>query len=110
MPTRKTKMSIEEYSNRLKSMKDPLELVQSHIGQFSEGIKSLLTVDHPILDACAKYFFDMDLGKKIRPAIVLLVSQACNEQANFPVSTPTSSQIRLAEITYVFDLLYPLIA
>ncbi len=42
----------------------------------SQGIKSLLGSDHPVLEACAKYLFELDGGKKIRPTMVLLMARA----------------------------------
>lgn len=42
----------------------------------SQGIKALLGSDHPVLEACAKYLFEQDGGKKIRPTMVLLIARA----------------------------------
>ncbi len=42
----------------------------------TDGIKTLLISDHPVLATVAKYFFDNDGGKKVRPVMVLLVSSA----------------------------------
>lgn len=49
---------------------DPFELVASDLGGLSDGIKSLIGTDHPVLNAAAKYFFELDGGKKIRPTMV----------------------------------------
>lgn len=80
----------------------------------SQGIKALLGSDHPVLAACAKYLFEQDGGKKIRPTMVLLVARAAaaDEAARRrggvavngqlpqpPVPGPLPSQRRLAEIT-----------
>jgi geranylgeranyl pyrophosphate synthase len=76
------------------------------INQFLGGIKELLGSDHPVLESCAKYFFELDGGKKIRPTMVLAVSYALNaqlqsssdrEDARRGAASP--SQRRLAEIT-----------
>lgn len=87
----------------------------------SQGIKALLGSDHPVLAACAKYLFEQDGGKKIRPTMVLLIARAAaaDEAARRrgggavaaasaaavmngqqpPVPGPLPSQRRLAEIT-----------
>jgi len=75
-------------------------------------LQSLLGSDHPVLEACAKYFFELDGGKKIRPTMVLLISRAVAAHApaqgvngsraftsTSESSTPLPSQKRLAEIT-----------
>lgn len=69
------------------------------------GIKELLGSDHPVLESCAKYFFEIDGGKKIRPTMVLAVSYALNAQSQSPTDrdgrrgNASPSQKRLAEIT-----------
>ncbi|TFJ87238.1 hypothetical protein NSK_001570 [Nannochloropsis salina CCMP1776] len=77
-----------------------------------DPFKSLLGSDHPVLEACAKYFFELDGGKKIRPTMVLLISRAVAAHApaqgvngsraftsTSESPTPLPSQKRLAEIT-----------
>lgn len=49
---------------------DPFELVAGDLSSLSDGIKSLIGTDHPVLNAAAKYFFELDGGKKIRPTMV----------------------------------------
>uniref|UniRef100_A0A7S1U6T1 Uncharacterized protein n=1 Tax=Phaeomonas parva TaxID=124430 RepID=A0A7S1U6T1_9STRA len=70
---------------------DPFALVSGHITSLGDGIKHLLGSDHPVLQACAQYFFELDGGKKIRPTMVLLVAAACGGIDD--------RQRRLAEIT-----------
>jgi len=81
----------------------------------SGGIKELLLSDHPVLEACAKYFFDTaGGGKQIRPTMVLLISKALNGESDIllqlhlrsryslffaNVGGISPSQKRLAEIT-----------
>ena len=36
-------------------------------------------MDHPMLSTVARYFFDWDGGKKVRPALVLLMAHAVNQ-------------------------------
>lgn len=49
------------------------------LGKLNDSIRSILGVDHPVLSRVAKYFFDFDGGKKLRPALVLLMSRAVNQ-------------------------------
>jgi geranylgeranyl pyrophosphate synthase len=98
---------------------DPFDLVHADIRRLNGSIKDLLGSDHPVLATVAQYFFDVEGGKKIRPAMVLLMSRACNADAyanassvssfssssssssssSFPSPAPNAKQVRLAEIT-----------
>ncbi|ETW01260.1 solanesyl diphosphate synthase, variant [Aphanomyces invadans] len=85
---------------------DPFALVKDSIVSVSANIKMILGSDHPVLEAVAKYFFENDGGKKIRPTMILLLSQAAEAdrlagQSTFPKSAEyiAASQQRLAEIT-----------
>lgn len=98
------KLSINEMKSLVNSSVDPFALVDRDISTLAGCIKELIGSDHPVLESCAKYFFDIDGGKKIRPAMVLLVSYALNSGvANARDSSSTQmaspSQKRLAEIT-----------
>lgn len=113
---RKPKLTFDELIALSKST-DAFKLVEKDLSSLSAGIRQLLGSNHPVLESCAKYFFEMDGGKKIRPAMVLAVSYALNAQRKIDerdihdgdskelnevdnsklCSTP--SQIRLAEIT-----------
>ena len=56
--------------------------------------------DHPVLEACAKYFFDTaGGGKQIRPTMVLLISYALNASNSATAGQILPQQKRLAEIT-----------
>jgi geranylgeranyl pyrophosphate synthase len=69
---------------------------------------SLLRSDHPVLATVARYFFELDEGKKVRPVMVLLVSHAVNAGTDSGVNGGTDTgvnapqvlptQMRLAEI------------
>ncbi|KAJ1421278.1 isoprenoid synthase domain-containing protein [Ochromonadaceae sp. CCMP2298] len=78
---------------------DPFDLVKKDVSSLSGGIKELLGSDHPVLESCAKYFFETDGGKKIRPTMVLAVSYALNAAGSKAALYATPSQKRLAEIT-----------
>jgi geranylgeranyl pyrophosphate synthase len=123
----KPKISFEELSKMSRSCEvDAFKLVENDICSLSDGIKDLLGSDHPVLEACARYFFEIDGGKKIRPTMVLAVSHALNSQPsviqsrsvlngvnghnssnnsnssstnNSPTPKVSPSQKRLAEIT-----------
>lgn len=96
------KLSIDELTKMGKSLEDPFKLVEKDICTLSGGIKELLGSDHPVLETCAKYFFDIDGGKKIRPTMVLAVSYALNASLTNNSSLnlfALPSQKRLAEIS-----------
>jgi hypothetical protein len=57
---------------------EPFQLVRADIKRLSGNIQGNLGVDHPALASVAEYFFANDGGKKIRPALVLLISQAAS--------------------------------
>ena len=75
------KLSLDELRVLASSSVDPFQLVEKDVSTLSGGIKALLGSDHPVLESCAKYFFEIDGGKKIRPTMVLAVSYALNAQA-----------------------------
>lgn len=92
---------------------DPYARVAPEMARINGNIKALLGVDHPVLATVAKYFFNFEGGKKIRPAMLLLMSQAVNEHvardaagasgappaARLPPVAVLALQQRLAEIT-----------
>jgi geranylgeranyl pyrophosphate synthase len=87
---------------------DPFALVGEHIVTVTDNIKVILGSDHPVLEAVAQYFFtENNGGKKIRPAMILLLSQAAEADRsaqNHGKSKQTieylaAKQQRLAEIT-----------
>ena len=89
---------------------NPFDLVSKDMRMLNGQIKELLGSDHPVLETVAQYFFDVEGGKKIRPTMVLLMSRACNEDAlakgiintgdgETLVASPSTKQVRLAEIT-----------
>ena len=57
---------------------DPFAAVSVDLRGINTSIKELLGVDHPILSTVARYFFDWDGGKKVRPALLLLMAHAIN--------------------------------
>lgn len=91
----KPQISMEELKLLSKIAIDPFELVESDLSTISSGIKELVGSDHPVLESCAKYFFELDGGKKIRPTMVLAVSYALSGASQ----SASPSQRRLAEIT-----------
>lgn len=57
---------------------DPFSAVGAELRNINGNIKALLGIDHPVLATVAKYFFDFEGGKKVRPALVLLMAHAVN--------------------------------
>lgn len=97
------KLSIQDLKSIVKNSVDPFVLVDRDISTLAGCIKELIGSDHPVLESCAKYFFDIDSGKKIRPAMVLLVSYALNtgvgSARDNAAQVASPAQKRLAEIT-----------
>lgn len=93
---------------------DPFALVRDEMADINGSIKKILGTDHPVLSAVAKYFFEHDGGKKVRPTMVLLIAHAAEAHraaVGSPLPTHQSpeftlaAQRRIAEITYVHWLL-----
>eukprot|EP01039_Chlorochromonas_danica_P005748 gene5748-6332_t len=100
----KPKYTIEQLRQFGKGAPDPFQLVERDVSSLSGGIKELLGSDHPVLESAAKYFFEIDGGKKIRPTMVLAISYALNTQHEDKRKSSESlyalpTQRRLAEIT-----------
>mmetsp|Transcript_5744 Transcript_5744/g.7915 ORF Transcript_5744/g.7915 Transcript_5744/m.7915 type:complete len:451 (-) Transcript_5744:223-1575(-) len=97
--------SLSGWLSSPEGLPDPFALVQDDITSLADSIKDLLAVDHPVLATAAKYFFELDGGKKVRPTMVLLMSRATNlhlyhTSNDFALTDFTlASQRRLAEIT-----------
>lgn len=89
---------------------DPFVLVREEMADINGSIKKILGSDHPVLSAVAKYFFEHDGGKKVRPTMILLIAHAA-EAHRATVGSPLpeyqsveftlAAQQRIAEITYV---------
>lgn len=89
---------------------DPFVLMHEEMRDINGSIKQILGADHPVLSAVAKYFFEHDGGKKVRPTMVLLMAHAA-EAHRVAVGSPlpesqsveftVAAQQRIAEITYV---------
>ncbi|OWZ10956.1 hypothetical protein PHMEG_00016089 [Phytophthora megakarya] len=89
---------------------DPFTLVEQDMVGVTTSIKHILGSDHPVLAAVARYFFEHDGGKKVRPTMVLLMARAA-EAHRHAVGLPLpetqsdeythAAQQRLAEITCV---------
>ncbi|ETI51869.1 hypothetical protein F441_04878 [Phytophthora nicotianae CJ01A1] len=90
------------------NLADPFTLVKQDMVNVNDSIKRILGSDHPVLAAVARYFFEHDGGKKVRPTMVLLVARAA-EAHRRAMDTPLpetqseeythAAQQRLAEIT-----------
>ncbi|RLN50641.1 hypothetical protein BBJ28_00003962 [Nothophytophthora sp. Chile5] len=90
------------------ALADPFALVEHDMVSVTDSIKRILGSDHPVLAAVARYFFEHDGGKKVRPTMVLLVARAA-EAHRRAIGSPLpesqseeytwAAQQRLAEIT-----------
>ncbi|CAM9337252.1 unnamed protein product, partial [Phaeothamnion confervicola] len=69
-PSRLPSVELGTSGRGLGAGPDPFHLVKGDINTLSDGIKALLGTDHPVLSAAAKYFFEIDGGKKVRPTMV----------------------------------------
>nr|YP_009504542.1 prenyl transferase [Cyanophora sudae]AWW13625.1 prenyl transferase [Cyanophora sudae] len=72
-----------------------LSPVENELNILTQNLKKLVGSGHPILSAAAEHLFSAS-GKRLRPAIVLLISKATIENGNI-----TSRHKRLAEITEI---------
>jgi all-trans-nonaprenyl-diphosphate synthase len=69
------------------------DLVEQDLNQLTENVKNLVGAKHQVLRLAAEYLFEAG-GKRIRPALVLLMARA-----TMPNGEPTEKHHRLAEIT-----------
>jgi all-trans-nonaprenyl-diphosphate synthase len=69
------------------------DLVEQDLNQLTENVKNLVGAKHQVLRLAAEYLFEAG-GKRIRPALVLLMARA-----TMPNGEPTEKHRRLAEIT-----------
>ena len=89
----KVKISTDSIMGSISSQVDPFSLVERDLASLNDGVKKLLSSESTALGSIAKYFFEHNGGKKLRPALVLLFSRALNGGIVHP------PQKRLAEIT-----------
>ena len=59
---------------------DPFACVELDLQSLSSSIPQVIGSDHPILNKVAKYFFEVN-GKRIRPAVILLMARAMQRGA-----------------------------
>eukprot|EP00741_Cyanophora_paradoxa_P012649 tig00020614_g12220.t1 len=71
---------------------DPFSLVRRELDNLTEQIKQIVASDHPVLSTVASYFVKFS-GKRMRPAIVLLLARATSADEKI-----TASQMQLAGI------------
>uniref|UniRef100_A0AAV1VHL8 Uncharacterized protein n=1 Tax=Peronospora matthiolae TaxID=2874970 RepID=A0AAV1VHL8_9STRA len=107
-PVRGANVRLAYLGTDPRSLADPFTLVEQDMVGVTDSIKRILGSDHPVLAAVARYFFEHDGGKKVRPTMVLLMARAA-EAHRRAVGTPLpetqseeytlAAQQRLAEIT-----------
>jgi len=90
---------------------EPFNLIRDELSLLNQNIKDLLGSDHPVLATVATYFFGQEAGggKKMRPALVLLMARATHNHSlkvdeeyrsnhSNSKNIVLASQLRLAEI------------
>jgi len=91
--TSKQKVTRDHILGSTAPIIDPFSLVEDELRSLNGDVKELLSSEGTALGSIARYFFEHDGGKKLRPALVLLFAKALNGGFALP------SQRRLAEIT-----------
>ena len=80
---------MNKYSN------PQLRSINTELTQLNQNLEHMVIAEHPVLRAAAEQLFSAK-GKRIRPAIVLLISKLVNSDSRI-----SSEQRRLAEITEI---------
>ena len=80
---------MSKYSN------PQLKSIDTEFTQLNQNLQKMVIAEHPVLRAAAEQLFSAK-GKRIRPAIILLVSKLVNSKNKI-----SSQQRRLAEITEI---------
>jgi geranylgeranyl pyrophosphate synthase len=86
---------LETRVSGVASSMDPFRLVEQHLQRLAAEVLQAVAVDHPVLQRAAQYFFELP-GKRLRPAVVLLMAQATCLQS---LGTVSHAQLQLAMIT-----------
>jgi len=99
-----TSPKYEYEKNFMRKNADPFILSRPFLEKLDESIRyDLVSTDHPVLQKAASYFFSStsSSGKKVRPMMVLLLSQALRSKnkAVHNISRLEEQQYRLAEIS-----------
>ncbi|KAG8466138.1 hypothetical protein KFE25_001894 [Diacronema lutheri] len=84
---------------------DPFKLAEPDLRPLSDSIKDLVGIDHPVLNKVARHFFDMQ-GKRFRPTILLLVSQALGSARDSPAFTRQKRLAEIAEMIHTASLIH----
>ena len=80
---------------------DPFVCVEHDLSSMSSSIEAVVGSDHPLLNKIAKYFFQVN-GKRIRPAIILLMARAMQRgTVDDEEKTPSSSTIEPIDLSEV---------
>lgn len=73
---------------------DPFALIKDDIASLNEDVKYLLSNEATALGAVARYFFEHEGGKRVRPSLVIMFGRALDTERRL-----IPQQKRLAEIT-----------
>nr|YP_009398917.1 prenyl transferase [Cliftonaea pectinata]ARW68025.1 prenyl transferase [Cliftonaea pectinata] len=79
----------------MKSINEMFEPINKELIQLSKNLQKMIVAEHPILYAAAEQLFNAK-GKRIRPAIILLIAEITKSK-----KTIINEQRRLAEITEI---------
>lgn len=82
-----------DLSDTMRGIADPFGAVEAELAAVSAGLLALVASPHPLLGLMARHHLAVP-GKRLRPAVVLLVGQACAGEAG----RATPRHVQLAEI------------
>ena len=74
---RTPKYTQTELQQMIATCADPFDLVERDISNLSDGVKSLLDSDHPVLSACAKYVYASSSSSYSYSSNTSLTSAVC---------------------------------
>ncbi|GAB5359283.1 hypothetical protein AAMO2058_000531100 [Amorphochlora amoebiformis] len=98
VPDSELKFDYDKYGSLTKVFDDhrhvdPFTHVKDELDSVTDCIKDIVGSDHKVLNTVASYFIEA-AGKRIRPAIVMLLSEALQKG-----NEPTERQARIAQIS-----------
>ncbi|CEM17488.1 unnamed protein product [Vitrella brassicaformis CCMP3155] len=77
----------------------PFDQVKDELDMLADDVRELVDTDHPVLKLAASHFFSLASGKKFRPTIVMLMSQAVERIGEPRDEDVYERQRRLGQIT-----------
>ena len=74
--------SLFQTTKNSSQLKNAMKLIQEDISEINKNIRDTLVGNIPLLNSVSTYYFEHE-GKKFRPALVLLISQAIENHLNW---------------------------